>query len=218
MAKVTQPLGSIEARGSVGGLVYQPWRGIQTVRARVGPASQASEKRAAIRALLASVAAEWRALSDQQRENWTQYALLHLDPYWTGEDIRLPGFHRFCRMAFLAQWSGSPPFTDPPIEVERNQIENLALVDFGGYLLVTWDYDQSPGGLMPQVDLWAAIDHSPGKQCTLKDARHIAFSDADSLSWPSPWPSVGTYTCFARPIWTTGQTNPWISTRGTFPE
>ena len=196
--------------------MYQPWRGIQTVRSRVTPAEVPGSGREAIKTLLASVSASWRTLSEANRQAWREYALNHLDPYWTGEDIRLPAFQRFCRMAFLAKWAYAMDITLPPTYTHQSTIGNLRIQESASTVKVQWTYTEAPGDIMPQLDIWACKQHSAGMHATIKDSLHVAFRDADEAFWSTGWPASGTYTIFGRPIWSDGTSNPWISARTTF--
>jgi hypothetical protein len=216
MAKVTQPLGSVEARGAIGGYVYQPWRGIQTVRSRATPADVPGSAREGIKTLMASVSAAWRNLTDAQRSAWAEYARLHLDPYWTGEDLRLPAFQRFCKMRFLQEWAGYSGTDDPPSLLMLHELSTLNLVDFGGQLTWTWAYSQMPGEPSCYLDAWAIGPHSAGRNMTIHDCRHMFFEVAADLSHTTLLAPSGTWTSFARLISPYGQDTPWIKCRVTF--
>jgi len=81
MAVVTQPLGSSEARGSVGGLTYSTWRGKHTVRTRQGPTREPTTDQLVYIALLTEFSQGWNTLTPEQRTHWRDWARDHRDPH-----------------------------------------------------------------------------------------------------------------------------------------
>jgi hypothetical protein len=61
MAKVTGPLMSLDARGTIGSAItYSFWRGINYVRSRVIPANPRSTDQVAIRDLITDASVAWK--------------------------------------------------------------------------------------------------------------------------------------------------------------
>lgn len=59
MAKVTLPLMSAEARGKVGGLIYNTWRGNSTVKIKKAPAQPRTARQLLIRAFATTCSRAW---------------------------------------------------------------------------------------------------------------------------------------------------------------
>ncbi|MCK4298945.1 MAG: hypothetical protein KAX80_05400, partial [Planctomycetes bacterium] len=162
MAKVVGPLHSSEARGSVGSLTYNTWRGISIVKARTGPTIQYSDAQVALRALTANVTAAWQAATDAQRAAWDQYANNHLDIDWTGNPQRITGYNWAVRINVRRQLLGQPIEPVPPTYVIDIGLTDLEAEPTNGNIVIYWDlYPFTPP---PQllVEFYGTPAHSPG--------------------------------------------------------
>lgn len=114
MAKVLNPLLSVEARGRMSGLVYNTWHGISYVKAHSSPNQPNKAPQLAARARLTTVTADWRALTQNQRDAWGVYADNHPETDWTGSPLRLTAQNWFMRCNIQINRMGETPITDPP--------------------------------------------------------------------------------------------------------
>ena len=89
MAKVVGPLHASEARGKMGGLVFNSWRGFATVKAKHAPAQPRTQKQLLVRAICVICARAWQLLTTQA--DWTTYANTHTLVDWTNTPKRLTG-------------------------------------------------------------------------------------------------------------------------------
>lgn len=71
MSKLTGPLFSLTARGTIGkALTYSQWRGIQYVRTRVVPANPQTTDQTEVRAVWATLCRLWNRMPALGREPW----------------------------------------------------------------------------------------------------------------------------------------------------
>jgi hypothetical protein len=114
VAKVINPLLSVEARGRMGGLVYNTWHGISYVKAHSGPNQPNSAAQLAARARLIAVGAGWRDLTQVQRDAWSVYADAHPESDWTGNPLRLTGQNWYIRTGVQLTRMGVAVAANPP--------------------------------------------------------------------------------------------------------
>lgn len=114
MAKLVMPAMSVEARGKMGGLVYNTWRGIATVKAFKSPTQPKTEAQLAARARMSTYSQAWAGLTTVERDAWETYAESHLQTDWTGKSLRLTSQNWYvgcnCRIALV----GGTAITSPP--------------------------------------------------------------------------------------------------------
>jgi len=138
MAKVINPLLSVEARGRMAGLVYNTWHGISYVKAHSGPNQPNSAAQLAARARLVTIGAAWRDLTQVQRDAWTVYADAHPESDWTGNPLRLTGQNWYVRCNVQLARMGQSPISVPPAVAAPDAITgwdiDVAVADLTG----TW--------------------------------------------------------------------------------
>lgn len=129
MAKVINPLLSVEARGRFAGLVYNTWHGISTVKAHSGPNQPNSAAQLAARARLTTITAQWRALTQANRDAWSVYADQHPESDWTGNPLRLTGQNWYVRCSIQLARIGESAVATPPAVAAPDPVVgfNLAL-------------------------------------------------------------------------------------------
>lgn len=132
MAKLVQPLMSLEARGKMGGLIYNTWRGIATVKSFASPSQPNTAGQLAARARLASVSGAWSILSDTERAAWTSYADAHLESDWTGNPKRLTAQNWFVRCNTRIDLVGGAAITSPPASAPPASPTGLLVAYAGG--------------------------------------------------------------------------------------
>jgi hypothetical protein len=209
MAKVMNPLQSSEARGRVGGLVYNTWRGIRTVKSHTAPGHQSDPLRQAHKLKVQTTAARWRTLSDDQRADWNHYADEHPQIDWTGRPVRIAGFHWYVRTQ-VALLDIDLTYTDtPPLKQERDIIHRLVVVPYLDYISLTWTKPLGVEQGMSIAQVWRTAAHSPGRTMTIRDARWQSnwpydYADADDKP-----PATGYYTYFVRAVSIEGLAGPW---------
>lgn len=138
MAKVLNPLLSVEARGKMEGLVYNTWHGISYVKAASSPNQPNSAAQLAARARLSSVSADWRDLTEAQRSTWATYADNNPVTDWTGQPKRLTAFNWYVRCNVQLDRMGESAITDAPSDAAPDAPAGVDLTLDTGDLKITW--------------------------------------------------------------------------------
>ena len=213
MTKLTQPLGSTEARGKLGGLCYNTWRGISYVKTIKSPGNQNTPRRLAARALAKQCTSRWQTISDVQRSWWNDYSLTHLDPYWTGNPKRNSGYNWFMRANFRLLAIGLSILDTPPVRPNQWPIITLTVVPSGSTFNAAWTIPPSTPESDLTIDLWLTKPQSAGRQPKIEDAKHLTFTDCEEGYYDSGGLAPGTYGLFGRTIdELTGLSSPWTLT------
>jgi hypothetical protein len=182
MAKVTMPLYSAEARGSVGPYTYTTLQGVSVVRSRPRPKTQYSPRQVAIRSHTRLATQRWQSLTQSQRDAWNVYANNHLCPDWTGIQKRLSGYNWFVRINCLAQDAGLSIFDNPPSELIESVAPSFTLHYVGGNVLAT---ALDNGSYLTQsgiVDYWSSEPLPPSVNPSRRDAKHRAYVVGDAAA------------------------------------
>lgn len=137
-AKVINPLLSVEARGRFGGIVYNTWHGISYAKAHSGPNQPNSAAQLAARARLVTVGADWRDLTQVQRDAWSVYADAHPEQDWTGNPLRLTGQNWFIRCNVQLSRAGLAGISAPPGIAAPDPVTAWVASDPNGAIAVTW--------------------------------------------------------------------------------
>jgi hypothetical protein len=200
MAKLTQPLGSSEARGKVGGLVYNTWRGISYVRSKVTPEAKEPGLREAMMAYTIAAARRWADLSDAQRTAWYNFSLQHLEPDWTGNDKRLLGYHWYVRINVRTQWHFAD-WQDAPPDHPCRAGQALPYATAGAdYFELSWTWNVPPADPWYYLEIWITPPLSAGRNATIKDARFLTYETLSTCYLFQGGLTPGTYTIFTRQI------------------
>ena len=219
MTKLTQPLGSSEARGKLGGLVYNTWRGISYVKAKATPGNQGTPRRLAVRALAKQCTTRWQSITNAQRALWNDYAAGHTDIDWTGNPKRLSGYNWFIRTNVRLLDIGLSIIDTPPTRSNMWPALSPAASQTNVSLEITWSLPPSTPDTDLQVDVWTTKSQSAGRQPKIEDAKHLAYEPSESGSYTTPPLANGTYGIFLRTIdELTGLASPWSLVSATITE
>lgn len=211
MPKVKNPLLSLEARGGIGGLVYNTWRGINTVKTNTSPTGQGTPGRLAAQALLSALSKLWAVILDADRASWNQYAVDHPVPDWTGSPKRLTGMNWFMRCLTQIRRVGGADIDAAPLVAAPDPIVGLTLSKVTTDLSITFT---SPTGAALWLDAWVAGPLSKGRQAKIEQAKPTLLTSAATGTVQDLIPAApaGRYTCFARIIdEATGLSSTWVS-------
>jgi len=213
VAKVLNPLNSSEARGRVGGLVYNTWRGIRTVKTHTAPGHQSDPLRQAHKLIVQQAGQRWQTLTDDQREAWRRYANDHPHFDWRGSISRIPAFHWYVRANTRTQDCWGLYVDTPPTEPPQTLLLTFTSAKNGPLIKLEWTHSGPDDSMEAQLQLWTTIALSAGRNPTLHDAKILMISDV----WPDTTDhedvTDGTYTHWARVITAEGTAGPFLSTR-----
>ena len=209
MAKLVGPLHSTEARGGVGALIYNTWRGVRTVKKFTSPVQPRTSRQLAIRAHMISCARAWATLTSVVRAAWTTWATDHPVIDWTGSSIRITGANAYSKlttrmidMGFAA--AASAPTVNAPTEV-------LLPVATGGAGQISLAFT-AYAGTATQVDCWLYGPHSAGISPTIRKAKHKSYGPAETTPLLLTGLAPGLWSWWVRHVSETdGQASTWVT-------
>jgi len=212
LAKVVGPLHSSEARGSVGSLTYNTWRGISIVKARTGPLKQYEAAQVDVRTKAAAATASWQSLTDAQRAPWYDYANAHTDIDWTGNPARLTAYNWYIRINVRRQLLGIAIRTSPPDVAPDARMLTLTATGEPTRAHIQWT--MTPWAPLADlfVEIYGAGPYSAARHPTIKQAKRLHHAPSFITSWYWSGLTPGHYTVFARPIHVHGITCGWHRT------
>lgn len=195
MAKVVGPLHASEARGKVGGLVYNSWRGFATVKAKHAPAQPRSTKQLLVRSLCVLCSRTWQLLASQA--DWTAYANTHTLVDWTNSPKRLTGSNWYVMLTTRLLKRGIASVDTPPTVLPPDPLSSLTALDAGDHIEVDWLPILTPS---TNVEIWIDGPHSQGKAGSIPNARYnMDGTGSVGAANTGPCPA-GRYTIFGRAI------------------
>lgn len=103
------------ASGRVGGTIFSHNRGGQYVRNGTIPVTVTSDPAQNAKAILAEASAEWRGLTDAQRNAWTNWAQTHQIFNRIGSLITLSGQQAYVQLNARLKHAGASVISEPPI-------------------------------------------------------------------------------------------------------
>ena len=211
MAKVVNPLMSGEARGKLGGIIYNAWRGISTVKIFKSPAQPRTSAQLLARSRLTTEVSAWKSLTAARRTAWNIFAADHLLPDWTGTPKRITGQNWYIKCSVTAIRAGGTAIADPPTVSAPAGIEGFALSVVGADIKIAWTAPVTAGLVL---ETRSAGPHSAGIIGRYEQSTYKVMIDADAVS---PQVAVaaaglGTHTVWARSIDpATGLVSQWVS-------
>jgi len=211
MPKVKNPLFSQEARGGIGGLVYNTWRGINYVKTNTSPTGQGTELRLAAQAKLSAVAKEWAQLSDAERAGWNQYAIDHPVTDWTGSPKRLTGMNWYCKLSVELHRLGAASVDTAPVVAAPDPVTGFALSMSSDDIQATWT---APTAADYHLEFFIQGPHSTGLTGKLEKAAFLKFLAAETASPVNikEAVAVGRWTVWVRSVdEDTGLVSTWVS-------
>ena len=210
MVKLIDPLGSTEARGRIGGTVYNTWRGISYARVKVTPANPNTAARLAARALAKLCTKRWQTISDLQRSWWNDYAVEHVLSDWRGKPKRISGFNWFMKANFNRVALSLAIVDTPPVDPAPAAVATLSAVTSGNAIAFSWTLPPGYLASSQQIDIWLSYPMSSGRQPKIEDCKHLAFIPAEDGTYTTPALVPASYGIFARVIHETdGLASPW---------
>lgn len=213
MAKCLGPLHSSEARGRVGGLVFNTWRGGATCKAKHAPAQPRSSLQLAARAYASQLARMWGTTLDAtDRKTWNDYAVAHQDKDWTGTNVRLSGLNWFIRCSSRLLAMGNTVVHTAPLVAAPDPIVSFQALDGVLLLRMMW---QAAAGTDLTADFWLEGPFSNGRLSKIQRAKHNCFHAAQTPDFNIAPLGAGHYTVYARIISeVNGLASTWLSDPG----
>ena len=199
MAKVRSPLFSAEVRGRVGGLCFNTWRGIATVKQITAPTGQGTTKRLAAQAKLSQWSKMWKQLTSTQRNTWYAYALVHFETDWSNVAKRITAQNWYIRCNVTLAILGQPAITSAPTTDAPDAPTGLVASYATAGVAISWT---TPTYSTNSLMAFATPAQSAGRVAKRPDSQFVSYASA---SRSQPWtiiaaPTSGTYTLFVKSV------------------
>jgi hypothetical protein len=210
MVKILDPMGSTEARGRIGGRVFNTWRGISYVKNNTAPAQPRSAKQLLLRSRAIALVRKWQTIGSIKQGWWNDFAATHTETGSMGVTKRLTGANWYVRLNTRLAELGTAPIDTPPAIPAPAGVTGFVLTP--GALSFQFNWTQELTGVC-KIEVWICGPHSPGRLGKIERAKLVSFWDAEAVG-PEVIANLapGTYTVFARLITEAdGQVSPWVS-------
>ena len=211
MPKVKNPLFSQEARGGIGGLVFNTWRGVNYVKTNTSPTGQGTAKRLIAQGLMIAAAKLWKTCSNEQRAAWNQYAIDHPLTDWSTKAKRITGMNWFMQCNVQLARLSLATMLNPPALAAPNPLTGLAIAYLADNITVSWT---TPATGEFNIEFFMVGPVSKGIAPKIQRAKFLRTglpTDFAGIQIVSA-AAAGRYTVFARVICrNTGLVSSWLS-------
>lgn len=143
MARILNPLLSLDAKGSVEGLTFSSGRFGHTVKKKSRPSRKVNFIQPTVRAMLSHLARHWGYLTDANREAWKSWAINHPEPDGFGGTFILTGNNAYIKLNHTAWRLGGhgkvqddPPLADLEFAIENYDVDTPLVT---GDFITVWD-------------------------------------------------------------------------------
>ena len=211
MAKVSNPLNSGEARGSIGTLTYNTWRGMATVKTKASPPYNSAGLQGNMFRRVRDAAQRWKILTDAQRASWEVFANTHLLQNWSTTTKRISGFNWYVKIQTRRQILSQGYEDNPPTREITWGFSSLSAVVSNDSEYISWTPNVGSLQSYMLVEIWLTPIHSAGRKATLRDARIYGHYLLSSGIFAYAPPENGTYSAFIRCIDLNGMVAPFQS-------
>jgi len=213
MAKVLDPLHSGEARGRLGGLVYNTSRGNKYVKQFTSPTRRRTAAQMLVRAVLSTCSRAWQLLSTANRTAWAAWAAAHPRVDWTGSSVSWTGSNAYVALTTLLLKHGFSAVDTPPAVAGPASLAVFAAADGIGSSVVTWT---ATAGTNIGVELYKLAPHSPGAVAKIEKASFDQLLTGESGTGTVAALPIGFCTIFGRAFSEDdGQVSPWVQDSAT---
>lgn len=208
MAKLVGPLHSSEARGRLGGVIYNSYRGKSTAKSWKSPSQPRSAAQMLQRAFATTITRAWSLLTPLNRTNWNNYAVAHLLTDWTGQPKRITGANWYMRCSSLLKKTGSAVQANSPTDPAPDAVELFSAATGILQSVLTWT---AGGPTTTYVQIMLVGPHTAGSNPTILRAKHNSFIYGNLGTATVNGLLKGTETFFARRVSAlNGLASPWV--------
>lgn len=195
MAKVVGPLHSSEARGRMGGLVYNTHRGVSVVKAKHAPCQPRTALQLQVRALATQFVRGWALVANKAA--WNDYAALHPTVDGMGNSIRATGANWYVALNTRLARLMSDLLTLPPTTAPPDPVTLFTATGSAGTLTFTWG---APIGAGTRIEIWLDGAHSAGRIGSLARANWAHTFAGDATPKTIMGLAPGVYSVYARQV------------------
>jgi hypothetical protein len=168
---------STVARGRVGGIQFNTWRGCRYIKTQTAPAQPRTALVLQIRAWTTQLVRAWAGLTTDQRTHWNDYAITHTDIDWTNKAKRITALNWFVRCNLRRLWIGAAVITEPPATAAPDAPASFAANNGILQSVLTWT---PTAGTDRICDIFHFGPISNGVSPKIERAAHKAFADGES--------------------------------------
>lgn len=211
MPKLKNPLFSQEARGGIGGLVYNTWRGINYVKTNTSPTGQGTKLRLDAQGLLNAAAKKWKLIGDTNRAAWNQYAVDHPLTDWSTKAKRITGMNWFVQCNVQLARLGLAVLQPAPSLPAPNPITGLTIAYATDNITISWT---TPATGEYNIDIWSVGPISAGISPKIQRAQFLRTALPTDFAGVTVVSAAlaGRHTFFLRVICrNTGLVSTWLS-------
>jgi hypothetical protein len=191
----------------MGGLVFNTYRGMATVKAKHAPCQPRSQKQLLTRSICVNLARTWAANLNQAA--WNAYAASH--PYLDGMGltIRATGLNWFIALNSRLNALLIGAVATPPVVAAPGPSVGLTPTPSAGSISLAW---AGPTDADKRVEVWLDGPHSKGRQGSLTRARLKGQPEAAASPYVMTGLIPGRYSIWARTLSETdGQVSTWVT-------
>ena len=182
MAKVVMPFMSAAARGKLGPLVANQWRGFNTMKLFRSPTQPNTAAQLAAPSRSSTFSSAWAALDANERAAWQRSAMDHLETDWTGNPKRLTSQNWFVRCNTRISMVGGSQIDTPPVTAAPAAPTGIALTCAGGTgtaMTLAWTTPTASGSFLI---VYHAGPLSAGRLLRFEQSAILVMPEADSGS------------------------------------
>jgi hypothetical protein len=213
MAKVTAPLFSAEARGRVGGIIYNTWRGLATVKIKKAPAQPRTARQLIVRAYLRQLAQAWAAVTETNRGLWNTYALTHQTTDGMGNPVRHTGLNWWLALGCRLLDQGKALVQTPPVTAPPPAVIAMVITPSAGSMSIAFT---AAGGTTTSIEAYLWGPHSAGIIPSIVRAKFKARGPGETTPLVISSLGAGLYSVWCRNVdEVTGQVSGWVSANTT---
>jgi hypothetical protein len=197
MAKVTGPLQSNEARGGIGALIFNTWRGLSTCKMFKSPTQPRTSRQLAVRGFLTTCSRAWAALTTANRLTWTTWANDHPETDWTGQAKRMTGADAYTRHSTRLLDQAKSVVATAPVVPGPDAPANVVVTPSAGSMSIAFT---AYAGTTTSIDGWLYGPTSKGRKPTIVKARHNFYAPGETTPKVVSGLAAGHYWLFLRGI------------------
>ena len=195
MAKVKDPLRSSEARGKIGGTIYNTCRGARYVKTFTAPAQPRTPNQLNVRGLMQRSTRAWRSISAVNRGLWDDYGAAHTEIDGLGSTLAKSGFNWFCRLTTRLLWRVKAQVDTPPSTAAPDTLIAFAVTGGAGQVVCTWT---ATAGSDKEAQFIQVGPHSAGVKAKRNKGSFMAYENGETGTKTISGLSPGSWTIFAR--------------------
>lgn len=192
MAKINLIQGPMS--GSLGGATYSHNKGGAYVRKRSIPTNPNALKQQAARAILATLSSAWSLLTDTQRAEWADYAVVNPIVDSLGQSIFLSGQQHYVGLNARLLGAGAARVDSAPTGTGPAQLTTVTpTLTAPGTISIVFAPTPAAAGL--RIVCWCTIPSTAGRNPNFRAARLIGYTAAAAASpavFTSPYPAIAT--------------------------